>query len=258
MKRTPILVLTIVLFVLTVQTAFAQLNTDKYHGGSNDGSGVGTSSADIPVPVEVAVFTASIQNTAVHLKWRTSSEVNNYGFEIERRWCGEGEKGGDGDWEKRGNGETENRGNGEWEKIGFVEGHGTTNAPKDYAFVDSKISVAGKYWYRLKQIDRDGGFRYSPAIEVGVEKPQRYELSQNYPNPFNPSTTIRFAVPEESFVTLTVHNVLEQTIKTFVNERKPAGFYEMVFDASELPSGIYFYRLEAGSFQDVKTMVMVK
>lgn len=82
----------------------------------------------------------------------------------------------------------------------------------------------------------------------GVEGdvPETFDLDQNYPNPFNPSTTIRFQIPEAARVTLKVYNVLGQEITTLVDEERAAGTYDVLFDASALPSGAYFYRLQAG------------
>ena len=88
--------------------------------------------------------------------------------------------------------------------------------------------------------------------------PQSFALEQNYPNPFNPTTNIRFSIPKESFVTLKVYNILGKEIATLVNERKPQGTYNLKFDASNLPSGIYFARIQADSFIDVKKMSLIK
>jgi len=83
-------------------------------------------------------------------------------------------------------------------------------------------------------------------------------LIQNYPNPFNPATTIKYSIPELSFVILKVYDVLGNEIAILVNEEKPIGNYEVEFDATTLPSGIYFYRLQAGSFVETKKMVLMK
>ena len=88
--------------------------------------------------------------------------------------------------------------------------------------------------------------------------PQNFSLQQNYPNPFNPSTTIRYEIPERSFVTIKVYDILGKEIDTFVNEEKPSGTYEVEFDARNLPSGIYFYQLKAGSFVETKKMILLK
>jgi hypothetical protein len=88
--------------------------------------------------------------------------------------------------------------------------------------------------------------------------PGEYILYQNYPNPFNPSTTIKYSIPELSRVTLKVFNVLGEEVTTLVNEEKIAGNYSIEFNASNLPSGVYFYRLQAGSFTETKKMLILK
>jgi len=110
----------------------------------------------------------------------------------------------------------------------------------------------------LKQIDFDGTFEYSDAVEVDIVVPDVYSLHQNYPNPFNPSTTIKYQIPELSFVTLKVYDVLGNEVSILVSEEKVIGSYEVELDATGLPSGAYFYRLQAGSFVETKKMVLVK
>ena len=120
-----------------------------------------------------------------------------------------------------------------------------------------KVS-AGKYSYRLKQIDNDGQFEYSKNVEVSFMKPNGFKLEQNYPNPFNPSTTIRFNLPEASIVRLTIFNILGQEIRTLVNEFRESGVNAINFDASGLNSGIYIYKIEAGNFVQTRKMTLLK
>ena len=190
------------------------------------------------IPVELVSFNADVSNNFVKLNWLTISEKNNYGFEIERS--------------KNSTDKSDN-----WEKIGFVKGKGTTTEIQSYAFNDEYLP-AGKYSYRLKQIDFDGTTSYSNIIEVDIDLPNAFSLEQNYPNPFNPSTTINYQIPELSFVTLKVYDVLGSEVATLVNKELPVGNYEIEFDATTLPSGIYFYRLQAGSFVETKKMVLMK
>ena len=93
-------------------------------------------------------------------------------------------------------------------------------------------------------------------IVTGKLIPDVYALEQNYPNPFNPSTTIKYHIPELSFVTLKVYDVLGNEIATLINEKKSIGSFDIKFDATGLPSGIYFYRLRVGSFVETKKMVL--
>ncbi len=96
------------------------------------------------------------------------------------------------------------------------------------------------------------------SVENEEELPTKFSLSQNYPNPFNPTATIQYAIPKAGAVTLKVYNILGQEMITIINEERPAGSYEVEFNASTLPSGIYFYRLQAGSFVKTKKMVLMK
>ena len=165
-----------------------------------------------------------------------------------------------------------------WEKVGFVPGFGTTTEIHHYSFIDESLQP-GNYQYRLKQIDFDGSFEYSNIIEVTVDGPTEFCLEQNYPNPFNPTTKIKYQIPLSppllkgeseagGFVTLKVYDVLGNEIATLVNEQKPAGTYEVEFNASELPSGIsargrytsgiYFYQLKVGPFIETKKMILLK
>ena len=192
------------------------------------------------LPVELSSFSASVVGNAVKLNWKTETEVNNYGFEIHRQVHTSTPLSVTG-----------------WDKIGFVNGNGNSSSPKSYTFVDDKVT-AGKYSYRLKQIDNDGQFEYSKAIEVDLSGVKKFELSQNYPNPFNPTTTIRFNLPEAGNVKLTLFNILGQELQTLVNEFKESGVHTINFNASELNSGMYIYKIEAGTFVQTRKMTLVK
>ncbi len=198
------------------------------------------------LPVELTSFAAKVIGKSVMLNWETATEINNYGFDIERAVISNLPAGR----------QAEVR-NLSWEKIGFVNGNGNSNAPKVYSFVDDKVS-AGKYSYRLKQIDNDGQIEYSKTIEVDMNGVRKFELSQNYPNPFNPTTTIKFNLPEAGTVKLTLFNILGQQIRTLVNEFKESGTHTINFDASELNSGMYIYKIESGSFTQTRKMTLIK
>ncbi len=186
------------------------------------------------VPVELTSFSASSSGEDVELKWTTATETNNQGFQIEKM-----------------------NASGSFEPAGYVAGFGTTTEPKAYSFVDSKLE-SGNYTYRLKQIDFDGTFSYSEEVNVEVEQPLEYSLDQNYPNPFNPSTTIKYSIPEDGFVKLGVYNMLGEEVAAIVNATQKAGRYEVNFNASQLSSGVYVYRIEAANFTSAKKLMLMK
>ena len=192
-----------------------------------------------PLPVELSSFSATINQNVVNLKWQTKTEVNNYGFEIERK-AANNEKGTD-----------------NWEKIGFVNGNGNSNSPKEYTLTDKNPTGGSKFAYRLKQIDNDGKYEYSNEVEVELV-PREYILYQNYPNPFNPTTKIKFALPKATKVSLLIYNLLGEKVATLLNEDKEAGFYNVQFNASNFSTGVYIFRLTAGDFVQTKKMTLVK
>ena len=184
------------------------------------------------IPVELSSFTASVSGSDVVLNWSTATETNNLGFEVERQRT-------------------------EWEKVGFITGYGTTTEPGYYSYRDKNLS-SGVYQYRLKQIDFDGTFEFSNEIEVEVYAPNEFSLEQNYPNPFNPTTKIKYQISEAGFVRLNIYDVLGNEVAILINEEKPAGNYEVRFDASKLSSGIYFYTLKAGNFIKTNKMILLR
>lgn len=199
-----------------------------------DGIRAADSWSQSPLPVELSSFFASIVDEGIKLNWRTETEVNNYGFEVLRQ------------------AQDDN-----WELLGFVEGNGNSNSPKEYTFVDENVA-SGIYSYRLKQIDNDGQFEYSKVIEVSIGAPLNFELSQNYPNPFNPNTTIKFNLSNAGVIKLTVFDLLGQEVETLINEEREAGIHTINFNASELNSGVYVYKLEADGLVQMRKMVLVK
>jgi hypothetical protein len=146
----------------------------------------------------------------------------------------------------------------DWNALGFVEGSGNSNSPKEYSFVDNTVSNAGTYYYRLKQIDNDGTYEYSNQIEVNFEAPNSFELNQNYPNPFNPSTTISFNLPESGKVILKIYNIMGEEIKTLVEGYREAGIHSFNFNAEGHPSGMYLYRLSTNGFTETKKLLLLK
>ncbi len=198
-----------------------------------------------PLPVELTSFTANVLNNKVTLNWNTATEKDNFGFEIQRSAV---------------SGQLS-----DWENIGFVNGHGNSNSPKVYSFVDDKVTSSGNYFYRLKQIDTDGSYEYSKIVEVDFGQPNKFELKQNYPNPFNPRTVISYQLSTPDNVTLKIYDVLGNEVAVLVdNEWQEAGKYNYQFspDASgfnyQFSSGLYFYQLRAGDFVQVKKMILAK
>jgi len=187
------------------------------------------------VPVELTSFTANVGNNGnVVLNWSTATETNNHLFEIERR-----------------------AEQGEYFAIGYVNGAGTTTEPQNYSYTDNNVQT-GKYYYRLKQVDFNGTFEYTNEIEVDVTAPLSFNLEQNYPNPFNPSTNIKYSVPEAGNITLAVYNTVGEEVAVLVNGYSEAGHFEVSFNASNLPSGVYLYKLQSANSIQTKKMMLLK
>jgi len=203
------------------------------------------------LPVELVSFSADLSENSVVLSWETATEVNNFGFNVECRIE---------------NGETELKDDGGWAIKGFVQGYGTTNSPKSYTFTDNDLMQNNKVSYRLKQIDNDGTFSYSKVVNVDLSTITNvddkinytFALEQNYPNPFNPTTTINFTLPQNNRVSLRVYNIIGEEIAELINKEIAAGKHQIKFDAGELTSGIYIYKLNAGKYSSIKKMMLVK
>jgi hypothetical protein len=190
-----------------------------------------------PMPVTLYSFKYSLKQRDVSLNWITSEEINNKGFEIYRK---------------------NYPNNNSWQLAGFVKGEGNKNTPTYYDFTDKNLP-AGKYFYRLKQIDFNGNFEFfdlSGFIEI--ENPVKFNLAQNYPNPFNPSTKINFAIPQNGFVTLKVYDILGYEISTLISENKNAGYYEVEYKNDNLSTGTYFCKLSMNNSTAVKRMLYIK
>ncbi len=186
------------------------------------------------LPVELSSFSAQVSNGNVLLNWTTETEINNQGFEIERRLS-----------------------EGQFITIGHVNGNGTTTERKEYSFTDAGIQ-SGSYAYRLKQIDFNGAYEYSNEIFVDVTAPLEFTLDQNYPNPFNPTTSINFSLAEPSFVKLAVFNLLGEEVQVLKNEYMNAGSFNVPFNAVSLPSGMYIYKIETAQYSSIRKMMLMK
>lgn len=191
------------------------------------------------IPVELTSFSADVQANAVQLNWKTATETNNRGFEIQRKihtgLIAE-----------------------DWTAIGYTEGAGTSADQREYQFVDNKLDRVGTFTYRLKQIDFDGTVTYSNEVNVLIQKPVQFGLSQNYPNPFNPTTRIEYYLPVASQISIKVYNTLGREVATIAEGFAEAGRHDVIFNAGDLASGIYIYELRAGSFSTRQKLSLVK
>ena len=191
---------------------------------------------DDPLPVLLESFEAVITGRSVKLNWKTNLEINNTGFDIERR----------SEFEPK------------WVKIGFVPGSGTTNEENNYCYNDIGLNTA-LYNYRLKQINYNGSFEYfNLSGNVVIGKPVNYDVLQNYPNPSNPASQIKFQVPADAKVTLKVYDIQGREIKTLIDSYLAAGYYSADFDGTNIASGIYFYRLNAEGFSKTLKLILIK
>jgi len=227
------------------------VNWDKINGGLNSlavnsllttpggyvfagaGNGIYISTM-YTTPVELNSFTSVTEGNNAALSWNTATELNNRGFELERKTS-----------------------EGSFKTIAFIRGNGTSSEAKKFTYTDKNLRK-GKYSYRLKQLDFNGTSRMYNSINVEINESYKFILGQNYPNPFNPSTVISYSLPEPGNVTLIIYDILGNEITTLVNGNKPAGQYSAYFNADKLSSGIYLCTLRAGNFVDTKKMLLLK
>ena len=186
------------------------------------------------LPVELTSFTAVVAKQNVNLNWSTATELDNSGFAVERSID-----------------------NQTWSKIAFIKGAGTSTRITHYSYTDNP-QQAGKIYYRLKQTNFDGSFKYSNTVEVSMTAPAEFTLNQNYPNPFNPSTKISYSIPKASHVKLIIYNMLGKEVVKLVDNKEEAGNHSITFDASNLASGIYLYKLQTNTNQLTKKMILLK
>lgn len=187
------------------------------------------------LPVEMGSFTSSVSGSDITLTWTTKTESNNAGFEIQRQKV-----------------------SGSWAIAGFINGTGTSTVENTYSFTDKNLA-AGRYNYRIKQIDFGGSSSYyNLSGEVEITSPSIYSLSQNYPNPFNPSTTISYTIPENGFVNVAIYSLTGEMVKTLVNSDQTAGSYRVNFDAASLSTGTYFYTIRVNDFISTKKMILLR
>lgn len=202
-----------------------------------DGIRVATSWSEAGLPVELSWFGATATAGAVELKWRTESEVDNFGFEIERRPFTIQPS--------------------PWTTRGFVQGTGTSPSPREYAFVD-KPGEPGRYAYRIRQIDLDGTATWSKEAFVEVETEGQEAVVSCYPNPFNGAVNFLVRVPEEGRVVLTVHDVLGREVAKLLDETRLSGTYRVFWSAEGVSSGVYYYQADFAGTRTVGRVVFLK
>ncbi len=194
---------------------------------------------DGTVPVELMEFYTIVNENTIRILWKTVTETNNFGFEIERS--------------------IDNK---NFEKIAFINGQATTVDPQNYEFIDKDITFGTLYYYRLKQIDLDGTYKYSKIIKTKIISPTKFELFQNYPNPFNPITKIKYQLPKDCHTIIKVYNIYGQEIKNLVEQDQQSGVYSIVWDGKNnegmnVSSGCYIYTIQAGEFRASKKIIFL-
>nr|MBP9095284.1 T9SS type A sorting domain-containing protein [Ignavibacteria bacterium] len=200
------------------------------------GTGLYSQMGNGALPVELSTFSSSVSGSNVILNWRTQSELNNAGYDIERKSPST-----------------------EWNRVAFTKGNGTANHEMSYSYTDNNLAT-GTYSYRLKQIDYNGASKYYYLTnEVIIGVPGKFSLSQNYPNPFNPVTKINFELPVNSNVKLAVFDVTGRIIAELISGKLyTAGYHTIEFNGSNLSSGVYFYKLTTNENNSIRKMVLVK
>lgn len=184
------------------------------------------------LPVTLLNLSATPENKNVRLRWSTATEIDNKGFEIQRST----------------NGST-------WEGVGYVNGAGNSSVTRNYSYLDEGL-FPRRYYYRLKQEDIDGKYKYSMVVAVVLEGKGEFSLGQNYPNPFRTVTTIPYTLAERTQVSLTVYDMNGRVVKVLVNEKRDAGTHAENFHVGGLPAGMYYYKIQAGSFSAVRKLVL--
>ncbi len=195
-----------------------------------------------PLPVELVAFDAVVNGTEVRLAWKTASETNNAGFEVQHTPGAA----------------TVHATALPWETLGFVEGYGTTEQPRSYTYRVEDLAP-GRHVFRLKQIDFDGTFEYHAEVEVVVEMVERFVVEPIYPNPFNPHAQFLFAVKRSQAVRVDLYDMLGRRVKVLYEGAPSAGQMHTVrIDGRGLPSGTYVVRLVGQTFVETQTVMLLK
>jgi len=201
---------------------------------------------DTTLPVQLALFKAQSTASGVVLEWRTESEINNLGFNLYRSQSS----------------------NADFAKVNpnIIAGAGNSTQPLNYRYTDDRVQKTGTFYYRLESVDVNGKRESFPAVQVEVAKivvPDQYYVNQNYPNPFNPTTSIKYGLPEASHVRVEIFNLRGEQVAVLQDGEQAAGTFELTWDGRNVngqvvPTGVYLYRINAGSFTDSKKMIFAK
>jgi len=183
--------------------------------------------------VTLTNFSASPKDNNIILHWTTSSEINNLGFEVQRSLDGAN-----------------------WSALSFVNGAGNSTTVLQYSYVDEKLASGKRYFYRLKQIDLDKKFAFSPIVSAILDAIEGFSLEQNYPNPARSETIIKFTLPQKAKVTLSLFDMSGRLVKVLMSESKEPGTHAVSLSSGPLTKGLYFYKLQAGDFSAVKKMTI--
>lgn len=209
-------------------TSGGVINKDFMSGGNVSFLGLATTNFSgiqlgglTPLPVELSSFTAHVKNGATQLRWRTATELNNFGFEVERSSDGR-----------------------PWESIGFVPGCGTVFSPRSYDFEDADLPVGQTLRYRLRQIDRDGSFEYSPVVEVQPDQRFTQGISGSFPAPATSMTTVNYVIASAGPTQLTLHDLSGRIVRTLSDQSLDSGSHSAMLDVRDLPRGMYMLRLQ--------------
>ena len=187
------------------------------------------------LPVQLTAFDAVLSGQKAHLTWATAAELNNNGFEILHAI-----------------------GSGDFQAIAFVEGHGTTLDAQQYTYTTRSLTP-GTHRFRLKQIDRDGAYVQTEAVEVTVAMEEQYTVEAAYPNPFNPQTNLSFRVRQAQRVTVALYNMLGQRVQVLQEGMVQADAPQVVrVDGSSLASGTYLVRIAGANFAETQRIVLIK
>ncbi|MBR9974198.1 MAG: T9SS type A sorting domain-containing protein [Bacteroidetes bacterium] len=194
-----------------------------YHGGLT------------PNPVELTAFTAHVKDQTTLLRWRTASELNNFGFEVERSTDAHA-----------------------WEMIGFVPGAGTSSSPRSYDFADRHLPLTGAIRYRLRQVDRDGSFEYSPIVLVHPGLRNTQGITGSFPSPARSQTTVNYTVTTPGNIALTIHDLAGRQVKQLAENNAEVGTHSATFDVGTLPRGMYLLHLRQAETIHVHPLLVTR